>query len=37
MRALFNLDGEVEIRVTKDGLLITNPEYILAWRSDYEV
>ena len=37
MRALFNLDGEVEIRVTKDGLLITNPEYILVKRSDYEV
>ena len=29
MRKPFNLEGEVEILVTKEGILIKNPEYIL--------
>ena len=29
MRTLFNLQNEVELHVTKEGVLIKNPEYIL--------
>ncbi len=29
MRTLFNLQNEVELQVTKEGVLIKNPEYIL--------
>ena len=29
MRTLFNLEKTVEIQVTKDGILIKNPEYVL--------
>ena len=29
MRKLFNIDGEVELQITKEGILIKNPGYIL--------
>ena len=29
MRKLLKLDNEVELRLTKEGILIKNPEYIL--------
>ena len=29
MRALFNLQNEVELQITKEGILLKNPEYIL--------
>ena len=29
MRTLFNLQNEVELQVTKEGVLIKTPEYIL--------
>ena len=36
MRNLFKLESEVEIIVTKEGLLIKNPEYVLVSREEYE-
>ena len=36
MRKLFNLECEVEIRVTKEGLLIRNPEYVLVRKENTE-
>lgn len=36
MRKLFKLESEVEIIVTKEGLLIKNPEYVLVSREEYE-
>ena len=36
MRRLFNIDGEVELQVTKEGILIKNPEYIFVKREDYK-
>ena len=32
MRKLFNLENEVELELTKDGILIKNPEYVLIKR-----
>lgn len=29
MRKLFNLKDEVELQITKEGILMKNPEYIL--------
>ena len=29
MRKLFNLENEVEIRITEDGILLKSPEYVL--------
>ncbi len=29
MRNLFNLQNEVELQVTKEGILLKNPEYVL--------
>ena len=29
MRSLFNLQNEVELQITKEGILLKNPEYIL--------
>ena len=29
MRKLFNIQSEVELQITKDGILIKNPEYVL--------
>ena len=34
MRSLFNLDKEVELVVTKDGILLRNPQYILVRSSE---
>ena len=28
MRKLFNLENEVELQITKEGILLKNPEYI---------
>ena len=32
MRKLFNFENEVEIQITKEGILIKNPEYVLVRR-----
>ena len=29
MRLLFNLEKEVELQITREGILIKNPEYVL--------
>ena len=29
MRKLFNLENEVELQITEEGILLKNPEYIL--------
>ena len=29
MRKLFNLENEVELQITNEGILVKNPEYIL--------
>ena len=34
MRRLFNLEDEVEHSVTKKGILLKNPEYILVKKED---
>ena len=36
MRKLFNLENKVEIQITKDGLLITNPSYVLVKKEENE-
>ena len=36
MRKLFNLKDEVELQITKEGILLKNPEYTLVKKSDYE-
>ena len=37
MRTLFKLEHEVELQITKDGILIKNPEYILVKKSKQQV
>lgn len=32
MRLLFNLENEVELKVTDEGILIRNPKYVLVKR-----
>ena len=32
IRKLFNFENEVELQITKEGILIKNPEYILIKR-----
>jgi AbrB family looped-hinge helix DNA binding protein len=32
MRKLFNFENEVEIQITREGILIKNPEYVLVRR-----
>ena len=34
MRKLFNFEKEVELLVTKEGILIKNPEYVLVKKQD---
>ena len=36
MRRLFKLEDEIELQVTKHGILLRNPEYILVKREDSE-
>ena len=36
MRKLFNLENEVELCLTKEGVLIKNPEYVLVKKEDKE-
>ena len=36
MRKLFNLENEVEIRITEDGILLKSPEYVLVKRDRYQ-
>ena len=36
MRRLFKLENEVEIKVTEEGILIKNPEYILVRKEEYK-
>lgn len=35
MRKMFSLEGTVELVVTKDGVLIRNPQYILCKKDEY--
>ena len=34
MRKLFNLETEFELYITKEGILLKNPEYILVKKED---
>lgn len=34
MRKLFNLENEVELQITTEGILIKNPEYILVKKDE---
>ena len=36
MRKLFNLENEVELQITKEGILVKNPEYILVKKEEYK-
>ena len=36
MRKLFNIDGEVELQIIKEGILIKNPGYILVKLEEYK-
>ena len=36
MRKLFNLENEVEIRITEDGILLKSPEYVLVKIDKYQ-
>ena len=37
MRRLFNLESEVELQITENGILIKNPEYVLVKKSEQKV
>ena len=36
MRKLFNLEKEIELQVTNEGILIRNAEYILVKKEEYQ-
>ena len=36
MRSLFHLENEVELQITKEGILLKNPEYILVKKEAYK-
>ena len=36
MRKLFNLENEVELKITEKGILINNPEYMLVKKEDFK-
>ena len=36
MRKLFNFENEVELQVTKEGILVKNPQYILVKKQEYK-
>ena len=36
MRKLFGLEREVEVKLTPEGILITNPEYVLVRKDGYK-
>ncbi len=36
MRKLFNLESEVELKVTNEGILINNPEYMLVKKEEFK-
>ena len=36
MRKLFKMGNEVEIKVTHEGILITNPGYVLVRKDEYK-
>ena len=36
MRKLFGLEREVEVKLTPQGILITNPEYVLIRKDEYK-
>ena len=36
MRKLLKLDNEVELRLTREGILIKNPEYILVKKEEHK-
>jgi len=35
MRKLFHIENEVELQITKEGILLKNPEYILVKKKEY--
>ena len=35
MRRLFHLEDEVELEITREGILLKNPQYILVKKDDY--
>lgn len=35
MRRLFQLEDEVELQVTKEGILLKNPEYVLVKKQEF--
>jgi hypothetical protein len=35
MRKLFNIESEVELLVTTEGILLKNPEFILVKKEDH--
>ena len=37
MRSLFRLENEVGLQITKDGILLKNPEYILVKKEELEI
>lgn len=37
MRRLFNLEKEIELQITKEGILLKNPEYILVKKDKGDV
>ena len=36
MRRLFNLENEVELQITAEGILIKSPEYILVKKEEHK-
>jgi AbrB family looped-hinge helix DNA binding protein len=36
MRRLFNLENEVELQITNEGILLKNPEYVLVKKEEYK-
>ena len=36
MRKLFNLENEVELQLTSEGILLKNPEYVLVKKNNSE-
>ena len=36
MRKLFNLENEVELQITTEGILLKNPKYILVKKEEYK-
>ena len=37
IRRLFNFESEVELQITKEGVLIKNPEYIFVKKDEHKI